>query len=377
VRSRQQPVTQTSRFSAVRAYRIGGVTGKDQAGSVPLPVPQPLAGYQRVTSSDIGVLHDAVEPLAVGHDLQARDLTVPLDGVVNGLSLESVSLVWVRYGGAGVFVDTPPTGGEFALCAPAAPMGVEYRRTRHRETAGGSLLLSHDEPMRMTPDPDRGCLVIATATGRLTDHLHAYLGRPPARPLRFLSEGAAILPRQVTDQGWQHACALLDHTAAGGVPLMAARSIEQSLLTAILLGLPHSATAELAELDASGPEEPNTAEKIRDWLEAHHDQPAGVADLAAAMGLSVRRVQAICRSRWNQTPMQLLRGIRLDRARMALLGGSSGTAALSITAVALAAGFTRTTRFNAAYRQRFGQTPAETLADAGCAPLAAVARRSR
>jgi AraC-like DNA-binding protein len=353
------------------------VNGKDQAGSVPLPVPQPLAGYQRVTSSDIGVLHDAVEPLAVGHDLQARDLAVPLDGAVNGLSLESVSLVWVRYGGAGVFVDTPPTGGEFALCAPCAPMGVEYRRTRHRETAASSLLLSHDEPMRMTPDPDRGCLVIATATGRLTDHLHAYLGRPPARPLRFLSEGAAILPRQVTDQAWQHACALLDHTAAGGVPLMAARSIEQSLLTAILLGLPHSASAELAELDAAGQEEPNTAEKIRDWLEAHHDQPAGVADLAAAMDLSVRRVQAICRHQWNQTPMQLLRGIRLDRARMALLDSGSGTAAPSITAVALAAGFTRTTRFNAAYRQRFGQTPAQTLADADCAPFAAVARRSR
>ena len=146
---------------------------------MPPPAPQPLAGYQRVTSSDINVLHDAVEPLAIGHDLDALDKAVPLDGVVNGLSLESVSLVWVRYGGAGVIVDTPPTGGEFALCAPSAPMGVEYRRRRHRETATGSLLLSHDERMRMTPDPDRGCLVIATATGRLADHA-ARLPRPPA-----------------------------------------------------------------------------------------------------------------------------------------------------------------------------------------------------
>ena len=343
------------------------MNGKDQAGSMPPPAPQPqpLAGYQRVTSSDISVLHDAVEPLAIGHDLDALDKAVPLDGVVNGLSLESVSLVWVRYGGAGVIVDTPPTGGEFALCAPSAPMGVEYRRRRHRETATGSLLLSHDEPMRMTPDPDRGCLVIATATGRLADHAHAYLGRPPARPLRFLSDGPAILSRQVTDQAWQHACALLDHTAGRGVPLMAARSIEQSLLTAILLGLPHTATAELADLDASGQEGPGAAEKIRDWLEAHHDQPVGVADLAAAMGLSVRRVQAICRRRWNQTPMQLLRGIRLDRARRVLLAAGPGGAAPPITAVASAAGFTRTTRFNAAYRQRFGQTPAQTLSTAG------------
>jgi AraC-like DNA-binding protein len=350
------------------------VNGKDQAGSVPLPAPQPLAGYQRVTSSDISVLHDAVEPLAVGHDLYARDTTVPLDGVVNGLSLESLSLVWVRYGGAGVIVDTPPTGGEFALCAPSAPMGVQYLRSKHRETATGSLLLSHDEPMRMTPDPDRGCLVIATATGRLADHTHTYLGRPLARPLRFLSDGPAILPRQVTDQAWQHACALLDHTAGRGVPLMAARSIEQSLLTAILLGLPHTATAELSELDAPSQEEPRTAEKIRDWLEAHHDQPVGVADLAAAMGLSVRRVQAICRRHWSQTPMQLLRGIRLDHARRSLLATGPGETAPSFATVASAAGFTRMTRFNAAYRQRFGQTPAQTLISVGCTPPPATTR---
>jgi AraC-like DNA-binding protein len=350
--------------------------GQDQAGSPP-PAPQLLPGYQRVTSSDISVLHDAVEPLAVGHDLHSRDPAVPLDGMVNGLTLGSVSLVWVRYGGAGVIVDTPPTGGEFALCAPSAPMGVEYRRRRrNRETAAGSLLLSHDEPMRMTPDPDRGCLVIATAAGPLTDHLHACLGRPPARPLRFLPDGPAILPRQVTDQAWQHACALLDHAAGRGVPRMAARSIEQSLLTAILLGLAHTATAELADLDASGPEDPGTAEKIRDWLHAHHDQPVGVADLAAAMGLSANRVQAICRRHWNQSPMQLLRGIRLDHARRMLLGLSPEAAAPSITVVALGAGFSRVSRFNDAYRRRFGQSPGETVASVGCSPLPTAARRS-
>jgi AraC-like DNA-binding protein len=294
---------------------------------------------------------------------------VPLDGTVNGLSLGSVSLVWVRYGGAGVFVETPPTGGEFALCAPGGLMGVEYPgRGGRPERVAGSLLLSHDERMRMTPDPERGCLVISTATGPLTDHLQAYLGHPPAPPLRFLPEGQAILPGQVTEQAWQHACALLEHTAGRGVAPMAARSIEQSLLTAILLGLPHSATAELAGLDVSSLEEPGSAERIRDWLEAYHDQPVGVADLATAMNLSVRRVQAICRHHWNQTPMQLLRGIRLDHARRVLLAASPGTAAPPIAAVASSAGFTRTTRFNAAYRQRFGQTPAQTLTSAGCAP---------
>jgi AraC-like DNA-binding protein len=344
------------------------MNGEDPA-CPPQSVPQLLPGYQCVTSTDITALHDAVEPLAVGHDLHPRDESVPLDGVVNGLTLESVSLVWVRYGGAGVMVDTPPTGGEFALCVPQAPMGVEYRRRRHRETAVGTVMVSHDEPMRMTPDPDRGCLVIATATGRLADHLQAYLGRPPARPLRFLPDGAPVLPGEVTDQGWRHACALLDHIAGRGIPLMATRSIEESLLTAILLGLPHTATAELADVSELRSEKPGIAAQIRDWLEAHHDQPVAVADLAAVLGLSIRRVQAVCRSHWNQSPMQLLRGIRLDHARAALLMAIPG-ARPNLAEVATAAGFTRMTRFIAAYRQRFGETPAQTLMRSGSAPPA-------
>ena len=317
-----------------------------------------LTGYKRVTSNDINVLHDAVEPLAIGHDLYPRNSAVPLDGIVNGLTLESVSMVWVRYGGAGVLVDTPPTEGEFALCAPSAPMGVEYRR-RHRSTeiAAGSLVLSHDEPMRMTPDPERGCLVIATSTGRLADHLQGYLGRAPATPLRFLPDGPAILPATIVADAWRHACALLEHTATGGLHPMAARSIEDSLLTAILLGLPHTATAELAVVSEPGRPAPAAAARIRDWLEAHYDRPVGVADLAAAMGLSIRRVQDICRRHWNQTPTQLLRGIRLDHARDNLLSGVLGTTG----SAAAASGFSRVDRFAAAYKLRFGESPSQTL----------------
>jgi AraC-like DNA-binding protein len=338
------------------------MNGQDEAGFPSPPAPSLLASHQRVTSADINVLHDAVEPLAVGHDLQARGRAVPLDGIVNGLSLESVSLVWVRYGGAGVIVDTPPTEGQFALCAPSGPMGVEYRRHARRGTVAGNLVLSHDEPMRMTPDPVQGCLVIATSTGRLSDHLHDYLGYAPAGPLRFLSEGPAVLPGQVVEQAWRHACALLGQVADRGIHPMAARSIEQSLLTAILLGLPHTATGQLAESGEVRRALPGVAGRIREWLEAHQDQPVGVADLAAAMTLSIRRVQAICRRHWGQTPMQLLRGIRLDRAREALL--AAGPDSDSIATVATAAGFTRMTRFTAAYQQRFGETPAQTPARA-------------
>lgn len=322
--------------------------------------PPPLSSYQRVASTDIDVLHDTVEPFAVGHDLQAREPDVPLDGQVNALGVGAVNLVWVRYGGGGVYVDTPPTEGHFAMCAPIAPMGVEYRATKTRDTAGGSLVLSHDEAMRMTPHPTRGCLVIATSTGRLADHLAGHLGREHTPPLRFHSVGGrAVAPSSIVERTWRHVCDVLDHaTARGGLHPLAERSLEESLLTALLLGLPHTAAASLAEPPPSRPPH-HLAGVIRDWVEAHHHRPIGVTDIAAAAGLGVRQLQSVCQEQWGVTPTQLLRGVRLDHARAALIAARPGPR--TITDVAGAAGYLHMSRFAAHYRRRFGETPTQTL----------------
>ncbi|WP_433334709.1 AraC family transcriptional regulator [Spirillospora sp. CA-294931] len=321
------------------------------------PTPPPLSRHLRVASTDIAVLHDEVEPFAVGHDLQAVRPGAPLDGMVNAATVGAVNLVWVRYGGDGVVVDTPPTEGEFAMCAPMAPMGVEYRTSGTRDTAGGSLVLSHDERMRMTPHPDLGCLVIATSTGRLTDYLTDYLGHEPAEPLRFHGTDApGIVPSSIVERTWRHVCAILDH-ATGELHPLAARSLEESLLTAILLGLPHTAVPRLAE----SPQRPahHLAGLIRDWVHANHHRPIGVGDIAAAAGIGVRQLQAVCRHQWGVTPTQLLRGIRLDHARAALLRSRPGPRAISEAAAA--AGYLHLSRFGSHYRQRFGETPTQTL----------------
>jgi len=64
-----------------------------------------------------------------------------------------------------------------------------------------------------------------------------------------------------------------------------------------------------------------------------------VGEIASAAGVSVRRLQVICRRDFGRTPMQLLAEVRLHRARLALTG--PGTAPGSIAEVASGAGFTR------------------------------------
>ncbi|WP_242909283.1 AraC family transcriptional regulator [Actinomadura terrae] len=321
----------------------------------------PLSAYQRVSGeTEIDVLHDEVEPFAVGHDLQLLKRGIPLDGRVNALGVGAVNLVWVRYGGGGVIVDTPPTGGEFAMCAPIAPMDFEYRTTKEHGTAGGSLVLSHDKPMRMKPDPRLGCLVIATSTGRLTDYLADYLGDQPGRPLRFHgaepgSDARALAPASIVEQTWRHVCRVLDN--GSHLHPLAARNLEEALLTAILLGLPHTATASLAEPPRRVPH--YLATLIRDWVHAHYNEPIGVRDVAAAAGIGIRQLQVICRDQWGVTPTQLLRGVRLDNARAAILAAHSAPGV--ITRIAESAGYMDLTRFGVHYRRRFGETPTQTL----------------
>jgi AraC-like DNA-binding protein len=329
-------------------------------GDLP-PVTAPLLkSYRRKTSDDINDLHDAVEPYAVGHNLERVKEGDALRGVVNALTVGDVSLVWVSYGGQGVVVETPPTDGEFAMCAPVAPMSVEYRTSKAHDTATGTLVLSHDEPMRMKPHPDEGCLVIATSTGRLSSHLSSYLGPEPLPLLRFhTGPGPSIQPVSTVEHTWRHVCAILDQAAPAGLHPLVARSLEDSLLTTLLLALPNTATPLLARTPDSDHLPGYLAPLIRDWLHSNFRQPIGVADIAAAAGISIRQLQITCRRTWGQTPTQLLRGLRLDHARSRLETSQPGQ--VTIPAVAIDAGYLNVSRFGAHYRQRFGETPTQTL----------------
>ncbi|TDQ49591.1 helix-turn-helix domain-containing protein [Actinorugispora endophytica] len=320
--------------------------------------PPLLARHRRASSTRIEDLHAAVEPLAVGHDLRALRPAEPLDGTVNGVVLERLSMVWVRYGGAGVVVETPPTEGHFAMCAPQAPMGVRYQRSGTAAPTSGQLVLSHDEKMWMSPDPVAGCLVVSASMGDLEDHLLAMAGRSAAAPLRFLDAGRqAVRGQAMMEQTWRYVVRVLDAMADSDMHPMALRALEQSLFTAVLLGLPHTAT-ELLVPDAETLPSARAGDLVA-WLEANHHRPLGVADIAAAMGVSIRHLQATCRRTHGVTPMALLRAIRLEHARRALREAEPTRA--SVAAIADRAGFTHLSRFAAAYRRRFGEMPSQTL----------------
>lgn len=83
--------------------------------------------------------------------------------------------------------------------------------------------------------------------------------------------------------------------------------------------------------------------------------PIALVDLAHAAGVGVRTLGVLCQRYRGTSPMDLLRGMRLDAARARLQSGGA-----NVTETALEYGFGHLGRFSAYYRERFGELPRET-----------------
>jgi len=119
------------------------------------------------------------------------------------------------------------------------------------------------------------------------------------------------------------------------------------------------------------PARPGRAGLLVAWLADNYARPLRSADMAQAIGLSVRAMEATCRREFGRTPHQLLTGIRLQRAHLLL----TGPAPRSYTEVAASAGFGRVSRFSAAYRRRYPDAPAAGASPA--CPANPVLRRNQ
>ncbi len=96
-----------------------------------------------------------------------------------------------------------------------------------------------------------------------------------------------------------------------------------------------------------------------EYVHDHAAEPVTIADLSAASGLSVRSVQESFRRVFDVSPLTYLRQVRLDRVRAELL--DADPLAGAVGDVARRWGFAHLGRFSAAYVERFGEYPKQTL----------------
>jgi AraC-like DNA-binding protein len=160
---------------------------------------------------------------------------------------------------------------------------------------------------------------------------------------------------------WRSTARLVQERMLDGLadePLIG-ESLRQVLMAAYLHAFP--TTWSEAHVPRDGHRAvPAAVRRAVDYMERHASEPIGVADVAAASGLSVRGLQDAFRRNLDASPAEYLRRLRLDRVRQDLLAADPLSGA-TVGAIARRWGFAHLGRFAQTYRTAFGEQPGSTL----------------
>lgn len=188
--------------------------------------------------------------------------------------------------------------------------------------------------------------------------LELLLGRPLRRPPTFepyfdVTQGPGRSWAQLAR--WS----LLERDVSHGLlrsPLIRGR-LEQTLLEGVLLAADHSCREELAA--PPPPMRPASVKRVMDVVQERPAEPYDAARLAEIAQVSVRTLQEAFRRHVGMSPMAYVNEVRLHRVRGQLRASAPGTT--TVSDVAYQWGFAHLGRFARRYRERFGESPSQTL----------------
>jgi len=105
------------------------------------------------------------------------------------------------------------------------------------------------------------------------------------------------------------------------------------------------------------------AKRAQEFLEEHYWDSVHMEDLCRTAGVGIRTLQRCFREYFDLTITDYLKTLRLNAAWRDL--AAADPSQTSVTTIALEHGFGHLGRFSVEFRDRFGESPSETLARAG------------
>lgn len=318
-----------------------------------------VAEFSTYTTRSVEETHDAIA--AHYYDLllevagPAEDFTTVMTVVdLGSLTVGDVTFgteVRMRFGEPGFYHVAVPISGGFGFRQGQSE--VVYASTERAVFFDPERYISVEE---WTGD----CHTLTVKIDKLALHrqLEALLGRPVSRAPRFepymdLSQGPG--------RSWANLAqwSLLEKDVSHGLlrqPLIRSR-LEQTLLDGVLLAADHSYREELAA--PPPPMRPASVKRVIDVVQERPAEPYDAARLARIAQVSVRTLQEAFRKHVGMPPMAYVNEVRLERVRGQLLASAPGTT--TVSDVAYQWGFVHLGRFARRYRERFGETPSQTL----------------
>lgn len=311
-----------------------------------------LRGQPTMTTTDVDEAHEKIAELFCGHELAPRTRKSSVDMKLRSLHRGNVGIEFLDYG-ADVRID-PEGLQDFHL--------VQIPLAGHASMQVGSSTVESSPRLATVPPVDRP---FSMSWDSGSPHLIVYVRR-----LALARVAEQLYGENTVDLGYG-----MDLTGAAGRaflrsvvelhddmvsrPQSAAPAFVQGLLADSMMSRLLMAMEPSAGLATDVNAESRLVRECRELLERHASEELTVPDIAECLGVSVRTLQTALRAEYGATPSELLRGIRLDRAREMLLEADHREQ--TVTAVAELCGFTHQGRFSALYLKTFGELPSESL----------------
>ncbi len=320
-----------------------------------------MAAVERseVLTRDVDLLAGLVREQYGGHTATFRcPDPATVDGQLHIATAVGLTAGWLGLGGieytAGLDPAPAPTTGVVLRGAGL----ITTRRHEQRFTAGDAVMVPLDRPSSATM-ADAAYLTLQVPWAALCAMAEEGAGIPAAA-LRFESTAPVSAARR-------HAYAstaafiyeqLLTSGATEVHPVLA-QAMTGLAAAAMLETFPNS-TMTVPHLPGPGWVTPASVRRAAAFIDEHAGQPVTVTDIAAAAGVTPRALRQAFRSRYDVTPAQYQRQVRLEHAHGELLSARPGDG-VTVAGTARKWGWASPSRFTAAYRQRFSTRPSRTL----------------
>lgn len=316
-----------------------------------------LRGRPTVATTDVDDAHQKVAELFCGHDLVPQARAKSVDMKLRSLHRGDVGIEYLDYGAE---VRINPQGLEnFHL--------VQIPLAGHAHMDVGSFAVESsprtatvppvDRPFSMTWDIGTPHLIVYVRRLALASVAEQLYGDKPRDGVKL---GYAMDLTGAAGRAFLRSVVELHDDmispASSAAPVFVQRLLVDTMLSRLLMAMDNTAGKEEGLAPDS---ESRLIRRFRDLLERHASEELAVPDIAENLGVSVRTLQLALRSEVGATPSELLRRVRLDRAREMLLAAEPGQE--TIISIAERCGFSHQGRFSALYLDTFGELPSESL----------------
>lgn len=316
---------------------------------------EPGRGSVTMESRDPDEVYERVASLFSPHTLEILGPKDELDVVVRARVQPSITVAEIGYG-AEILVRPDQLSSYYEINVPLHGYTISSSGGEEVESwPDRAAILDPSEPATMRWSAHCTQLAVKVSRGVVERTVEGVLGHPPDEAIRF-AVGFDLTSRP--GRNWLRAVTMLRDALDDEAPELVVRPLEELVVGQLLAVQPHTLSGRLA--GDPRPARPRSVARVVDLIEFDPGAPLTASDLARASGVGLRSLQSAFAEHLGMSPTAYLRQTRLARAHQDLLAVRPGDGR-TVSVIAHRWGFGHGPRFAAAYRERYGVLPSQTL----------------